>query len=177
MMGVEAPETCWATHKRQVINFWNCCILLVDLFESYDDARTCKRQILSNYFISSIINPCIISNICPTDTYKVIKVISRKISGFHGNLLPSWLSVDTETFLLSWLGHQEDHEGTHSFKTSETIHPTTQCHIPEDFHPHNQCSEQLKNHTHLHTPFASTGLLQYLPSYNGLMFRWPCILV
>ena len=33
MMGVEAPETCWATHKRQVINLWNCCIWLVDLFE------------------------------------------------------------------------------------------------------------------------------------------------
>jgi len=44
MMGGEAPETCWAKHKRQVINLWNCCILLVDLFESYDDARTCKRQ-------------------------------------------------------------------------------------------------------------------------------------
>ena len=23
---------------------WNCCILLVDLFESYDDARNCERQ-------------------------------------------------------------------------------------------------------------------------------------
>jgi len=33
MMGGEAPETCWVTHKRQVINLWNCCILLVDLFE------------------------------------------------------------------------------------------------------------------------------------------------
>jgi hypothetical protein len=32
MMGVEAPETCWATHKRQVINLWNCCIWLVNLF-------------------------------------------------------------------------------------------------------------------------------------------------
>jgi hypothetical protein len=31
-MGGEAPETCWATHKHQVINLWNCCILLVDLF-------------------------------------------------------------------------------------------------------------------------------------------------
>jgi hypothetical protein len=30
----EAPETCWATYKRQVINLWNSCILLVDLFES-----------------------------------------------------------------------------------------------------------------------------------------------
>jgi hypothetical protein len=34
MMGDEEPETCWATHKRQVINLWNRCILLVDLFES-----------------------------------------------------------------------------------------------------------------------------------------------
>jgi len=25
MMGVETPETCWATNKRQVINLWNCC--------------------------------------------------------------------------------------------------------------------------------------------------------
>ena len=36
MMGEEAPETCWATHKRQVINLWNCRILLVNLFESKD---------------------------------------------------------------------------------------------------------------------------------------------
>jgi len=48
MMGAEAPETCWATHKRQVLNLWNCCILLVDLFESYDDARTCERQTCDN---------------------------------------------------------------------------------------------------------------------------------
>ena len=45
MMGGEMPETCWATHKRQVIKLWNCCILLVELFESYDDARTCEHQI------------------------------------------------------------------------------------------------------------------------------------
>jgi hypothetical protein len=44
MMSVDAPETCWATHKRQVINLWNCCIWLVNLFELYDDARTCQRQ-------------------------------------------------------------------------------------------------------------------------------------
>ena len=42
MMGVRTPETCWATHKRQVINLRNCCIWLVDLFELYDDARTGK---------------------------------------------------------------------------------------------------------------------------------------
>jgi len=44
MMGVRTPETCWAVHtsKCQVINLRNCCIWLVDLFETYDDARTCK---------------------------------------------------------------------------------------------------------------------------------------
>ena len=42
MMGVRTPETCWALHKRQVINFSNCCIQLVDLFELYDDARNYK---------------------------------------------------------------------------------------------------------------------------------------
>ena len=44
MMAVEEPETCWVTHKRQVMNLWNCCIWLVNLFEFYDDARTCQRQ-------------------------------------------------------------------------------------------------------------------------------------
>jgi len=29
IMGGETPETCWATHKRQVINLWYCSILLV----------------------------------------------------------------------------------------------------------------------------------------------------
>jgi hypothetical protein len=38
MMGGETPETCSATHKRQVINLWNSFILF-DLFEP------------SNYFI------------------------------------------------------------------------------------------------------------------------------
>jgi len=32
--------------KHQVINLSNCCIWLVNLFELYDDARTCQRQIL-----------------------------------------------------------------------------------------------------------------------------------
>ena len=32
MMGVKTPETCWAVHKRQVINLRNCCIYLDDLF-------------------------------------------------------------------------------------------------------------------------------------------------
>ena len=29
------PSSCWATHKRQVINMWKCCILLVELFKSF----------------------------------------------------------------------------------------------------------------------------------------------
>ena len=35
MMGVRTPETCWAVSKRQAINLRNCCIWLVDSFESY----------------------------------------------------------------------------------------------------------------------------------------------
>jgi len=34
----------YGSHKRQTINVWKYWILLVDLFESYDDARTCERQ-------------------------------------------------------------------------------------------------------------------------------------
>jgi hypothetical protein len=35
-MGVRTPVICWAVHtrKRQVINSRNCCICLVDLFET-----------------------------------------------------------------------------------------------------------------------------------------------
>ena len=44
MMGRETTEACWATHKRQAINLWNCCILLVDSFESYDNEWTCESQ-------------------------------------------------------------------------------------------------------------------------------------
>jgi len=54
MMGGETLETCWATHKRQIINLWNCCILLVDLFESYDDARTSERVIYSSKLKSAV---------------------------------------------------------------------------------------------------------------------------
>jgi hypothetical protein len=35
MIGASTPKTCWAVHKRQVINLRNCCIWLVDLFEMY----------------------------------------------------------------------------------------------------------------------------------------------
>jgi hypothetical protein len=36
MMGVRTPETCWAVHKRQVINLRNYCIWLDDLFEKWN---------------------------------------------------------------------------------------------------------------------------------------------
>jgi len=49
----QTPETCWVTHKRQVINLWNCCILLAKLFKSYHDARTCERQ----FFLFHLWNP------------------------------------------------------------------------------------------------------------------------
>jgi hypothetical protein len=52
-MGEEAPETCWATHKRQVINLWNCCILLVDLFES--NQRVVSSTEYSYEFYGSLI--------------------------------------------------------------------------------------------------------------------------
>jgi len=59
MTGGETPETRWATHKRQVINLWNCCILLVELFELHNDALTCERQgcnYISLHALNSITN-------------------------------------------------------------------------------------------------------------------------
>jgi hypothetical protein len=35
---------------RQVINLWNCFIWLVNLFELYDNARTCQRQMPNTKF-------------------------------------------------------------------------------------------------------------------------------
>ena len=45
MMGGETSETCWAAYELGVINLWICCISLVDSFETYNDAWTCKHQI------------------------------------------------------------------------------------------------------------------------------------
>jgi len=57
MMGGEAPETCCATHKRQVINLWNCCILLVDLFESFEPNKCIYSKFVR--WIHPSINPSI----------------------------------------------------------------------------------------------------------------------
>jgi len=55
MMGEEAAETCWATHKRQVMKLWNRGILLVNLFELYDDARTYKHKIYVLYMLTYVL--------------------------------------------------------------------------------------------------------------------------
>jgi len=53
MMGVRTPETCWAVHKRQVINLKNCCIWLVDLFElpylTFSESRGEDVGLLAEY--------------------------------------------------------------------------------------------------------------------------------
>jgi hypothetical protein len=68
MMGVEAPETCWAKHKHQIIKLWNFCIWLFNLFELYDDARTYQRQI-AKY------------------TLQFIRLLSNRKLNFNNNLL------------------------------------------------------------------------------------------
>jgi hypothetical protein len=42
MMGVKTPERCWAVNKRQANKLEKLLHLVGDLFELYDDARTCK---------------------------------------------------------------------------------------------------------------------------------------
>ena len=49
MMGVEAPETCWATHKCQVINLWNCCFFKFKWINQPDAA-------IKNRFIACRLN-------------------------------------------------------------------------------------------------------------------------
>ena len=39
----------WATHKRQVLNLWNCCILLVNLFECLELLHFKPTGTQSNY--------------------------------------------------------------------------------------------------------------------------------
>jgi hypothetical protein len=80
MMGVRTPETCSAVHKRQVINLRNCCIWLVDLFEMYDDARTCKFKNLLYVRISFSYKL-----VCPTEGY--VTVLSDVASALLLSLL------------------------------------------------------------------------------------------
>jgi hypothetical protein len=42
MMGVRTPKTFWAVNKRQDNKLKKLFYLVGDLFELYDDARTCK---------------------------------------------------------------------------------------------------------------------------------------
>jgi hypothetical protein len=85
MMGMRAPETCWAVHKHQVTNLRNCCILLVDLFELYDDARTCKFKPYCEaayFFFSSDSEECL----KPTEMTRVWKH-TTKFCHLHQNYL------------------------------------------------------------------------------------------
>ena len=52
MKGVRTSETCWAVHKRQVINLRSCCIWLVDTVESknhFVHAPPCSTMSLHLY--------------------------------------------------------------------------------------------------------------------------------
>jgi hypothetical protein len=51
MMGVRTSETCLVVNKRQVINWRDCCIWLVNLFELYDEVRTYNFK--NNLFVVS----------------------------------------------------------------------------------------------------------------------------
>jgi len=42
VVGVGTPEACWTVHGHRVMDLRGCCIWLVDLFELFDDAQTCK---------------------------------------------------------------------------------------------------------------------------------------
>jgi hypothetical protein len=46
IMGVRNPETCCAVHKRQNSKLEKLLHVVGDLFELYDNARTCKIKIL-----------------------------------------------------------------------------------------------------------------------------------
>jgi len=80
-MGVEAPETCWATRKSQVINLWNCCIWLVNLFELYDDARTCQSQKIMEYIGGLLIKSWIVGYIKVASYFDtmIVYIILKKV--------------------------------------------------------------------------------------------------
>ena len=61
MMGVRTPDTCWAVHKRQVINLRSCCIWLVDLFELFWFSYCCdmfRPQLLTIFRDLAILSAC-----------------------------------------------------------------------------------------------------------------------
>ena len=58
MMGVEVTETCWVTHKHQVINLWNCCISLFNLFELTFFVFRKSRVHISGQRLFALISSC-----------------------------------------------------------------------------------------------------------------------
>ena len=84
MMGEEAPETCWAKHIRQVINLWNCCIFLVNLFEKHILSAKVAYRIQRPSLLTSLINTLIaVGNRDSSDS----TVTSRIREGCTGNCL------------------------------------------------------------------------------------------
>ena len=104
MMGGETPETCWATYKRQVINLWKCCILLVELFELH------FTTLHSSFFTSQPFwtfrhHP---SKTLPLFTYNYFPNPLSKNMWFTGGKSPSPLKAVGSTVWLSCLQSTSD---------------------------------------------------------------------
>ena len=85
----------------KLINLWNCCILLVDLFESYDDARTCEHQIPLPYrqlrcYIQNLHNLRV--NYLGQILLKIIYIFEVSQSTKLCSLAHAWLTVCFSTF-------------------------------------------------------------------------------
>jgi hypothetical protein len=84
MMGVRTPETCWAINKLHVINLRNCCMWLVDLFET--DCVIWNTEIFD---VSKVWMVDITRNMgkLATSVGSHAKIISLNVA--HNNLCPS----------------------------------------------------------------------------------------
>jgi len=108
MMGVEAPETCWATHKRQVINLWNCCIKWVNLFEQYIPICVSVRNgmcVKNHYFTTD----CCIGVHVPFMYFRKTEA-SKDSTIIHGFLFLLWRCDPTRVMassFLRFLGHTQ----------------------------------------------------------------------
>ena len=83
MMGMRTPETCWAVHKRQVINLRDCCIWLVDLLDLYSwEFYILRYWAVIGLYISWCVTSETLDGTVPTlaDVFsQVARVISRTL--------------------------------------------------------------------------------------------------
>jgi hypothetical protein len=83
-MGVRTPGTCWAVNKRQVVNWRDCCIWLVNLFEFLNPhpqfSHNFKYQRCYLYIILplSFKNLKVSPRLCGKSKEKVISVYFKK---------------------------------------------------------------------------------------------------